>query len=121
MNCDQARERILESLDEAAGAHCPDCAAFLDAQRAIDAALSARFSAVTLPVRTRNAIGAEVRARRRAARWEALPDLLHGAGCAAVAGMAIWAIPSFSITAALLSAAVSYVALSTLRGWMEEG
>jgi hypothetical protein len=88
MECDRAREAILESLLEPQGgeaqamidahlAGCRSCAAFMRTQRDLDRQLSVHLRAPALRTGFRSAVRRRVRQESRAFWSDLLPDVLH--------------------------------------------
>jgi hypothetical protein len=103
MNCRDAEELILESLDRAqppTGAEflahmatCPDCKEFHRIQSTLDASLASHFAAPELTADFSDRLQALIAAEKRRALWEALPDVLPIAAGAIATGLCIWLSP----------------------------
>jgi hypothetical protein len=112
MNCEQARERLLDSLIEPAGtevqqhmedhlAGCEACRRFAGLQRSIDARLTTALTGVSLSAGFRSSLRERLD-RRSAPIWpEFLPDIAHLAGCALGMVVLLLILPQYSRTVLL--------------------
>jgi hypothetical protein len=120
MDCQHAQERILESLVEPVDheqvmalerhfASCEVCRSFAETQRKLEARLAEAFPAAHLSPAFRTGLKARIR-RDPLSSWpDFLPDLAHLGGC--MAGLVIleFALPRYSGTVALASAAFTWL------------
>jgi predicted anti-sigma-YlaC factor YlaD len=104
MNCQQAQERILESLSEAGEtvnthdltthlAGCEACRLFSETQSILDTQLCAAMSAPPLSPNFRRSLAKKIR-REPVSAWPAfLPDFAHLAGCLVATALCLWLLP----------------------------
>src|SRR5437879_1079602 len=107
MDCQEARESILESMAEPLSperqaalrihiASCEDCRAFAGAQSALDASLAAAVPTAQLSPDFRKSLRRRIR-RDPAAGWpDFLPDLAHLGGCAGAVVLLLFLLPGHS-------------------------
>ena len=104
MECENAREAILESLLEAQSheaqtmieahvAECRSCAAFMLRQRDLDRQLSQHLRPPTLPSGFRTALRRRARQDSRPFWSDVLPDVVHFASCGVVTVLALVWLP----------------------------
>jgi len=133
MNCDEAREILLdslagpvdagmESLMEGHVASCETCRRFAEVQRSLDARLAAAVPRVSLSSEFRRSL--QTRLNRHPLRtWsESLPDIAHLAGCALAIALLLLVIPHYSRTVLLAGTgftAVTYFLQAVLRSSLE--
>ncbi len=133
MNCESVQDLILDSLDaplatperHALEEHltaCADCRGFLETQAVLDRALAVHYAPPELSQGFQQALQRRLRAEKRRALWEAVPDLLHLAGGAALTAACACVLP-FSpgtvLAAGGAATAASYLVLSAARSWLE--
>src|SRR3974390_2730497 len=133
MDCQQAQESILESFiepfDQEQGmalerhfAICDVCRHFAETQRKLDARLAEAFPAVHLSPAFRTGLKALIR-RDPLSSWpDFLPDLAHLGGCLAALVILELALPRYSGTIVLASAAftgLTYFFQAVLRGSLD--
>src|SRR6266542_3234498 len=133
MNCQEARESILELLVEPIGADrrramenhvatCGTCRGFAEMQRVLDARLTAALPAARLSATFRTGLREKIR-RDPASAWpDFLPEIAHLAGCAAAIGMSVFLLPlpaGSVILAGAAFAGVTYFLQSVLRTCLE--
>ena len=107
MNCQQARETLLDSLIEPLRAEvqlsmedhlvgCEACRLFAGVQTSIDARLTATVPAVSLSAGFRSSLRGRLD-RRQLPNWsESLPDIAHLAGCAVGIVLLLLILPQYS-------------------------
>jgi hypothetical protein len=94
MECDRVQGQILESLDEATSpeikreirahlADCSRCEAFMAKQKALDAWLGSAFRPGSLSPSFRSVLRKSISRESRHVWLDALPEVLHVAGCGA--------------------------------------
>jgi anti-sigma factor RsiW len=104
MDCQQARESILESLVEPLGAAerqavelhtttCETCRSFAEIQRTLDARLAAALPAAVLSAGFRKSLKSRMRRDPGSAWPDFLPDLAHLAGCSVATGVSVFLLP----------------------------
>jgi predicted anti-sigma-YlaC factor YlaD len=134
MNCEQARETLLDSLagSIAAEVHllmedhiasCEACRRFADVQRSLDARLTAAFPAVSLSPGFRSSLRMRLNDTRRPIWPESLPDIAHLAGCALAVALLLLVMPQNSRTVLLGGAGftvVTYFLQAVLRSSLEK-
>lgn len=134
MTCHLAQALILESLDcrideeqqvrlESHLAQCEMCRSFREAQRVLDAALAAHFSAPHLSLAFKSNLADRIRGEKREALQEWLPDLLHlGGGIGATVACVLWlpVSPDVVLTGGIAFTFVSYVLQTMFRFWLED-
>ncbi len=119
MNCEHARQALLDSLDspipaeldEAMRNHvgnCEACRGFAERQRALDVRLTAAAPVVSLSSEFRSSLQAELSDHPiPIPSWpESLPDIAHLAGCAFAILLLLVALPQYS--AAILAAGMGF-------------
>ncbi len=129
MECQEAQEEILDSFDEAKSAgrqraleahlaECRDCAGFAARQKALDARLTQLLTAPQISPAFRSALGRKIR-RESAPLWsEALPDVLHFAGCGAATVLSAVVLPytpSMVFAVGAAAALLTYLPLTAMR------
>jgi hypothetical protein len=104
MECEEARERILDSLAEAApsmrapdvAGHllgCPACRSFSELQNVLDVQLRTAIGAPAPSPAFRKSLAKSIR-REPVSVWPAfLPDIAHMAGCLSAIVLCIWLLP----------------------------
>ncbi len=132
MNCEQAREILLDSLtlpiavdvDALAENHiagCEACRQFAQFQRSLDVRLTAAVPSAALSSGFRRSLRAGM--DERPAAWsEYLPDLAHLAGCALAIVLLLLVIPAYSktiLTAGAGFTVVTYFVQAALRSSLE--
>ena len=128
MDCQEARESILESLVKSIElenhlAACDDCASFFEFHRVLDARLAAVFPTVHLSPGFRTSLRQRLRRDAESAWPDFLPDLAHLAGCAVAIVLSILLLPWKPQTVALAGTAfacVTYFLQAVLRSSLEE-
>jgi predicted anti-sigma-YlaC factor YlaD len=128
MECENAREAILESLleppsneaqamIEAHVAECRSCAAFMLTQRHLDRQLSQHLRPPTLPPAFRSTLRRRV--RQEPAFWsDLLPDVVHFASCGVVTLLALLWVPISApvvLTAATCGTLLTHLVLTAFR------
>ena len=132
MDCRQAEERILESLEVTPGANSPDlethlagceaCRRFIETQFMLDRQLSAAISPPSLSPAFRTSLAKRLRQERLSLWPEFLPDVAHWAGCVCATVLCVVVLPFAAgsvILAGLAFALVSYFAQTLLQGSLE--
>ncbi len=133
MDCPEAQEQILDSLDVPRTgpnsadfdhhlAKCDKCRRFLEIQQQLDLQLSLAISAPSLNRRFRQSVIENLR-RELYHLWpEFLPDKAHLTGCICATAVSIWVLP-FSAGSILLAGLgftlVTYVVQSIILGSLE--
>ena len=133
MNCQQARETVLESFDGPMGAElhlamenhlatCEACRQFAGVQLAIDARLTEALPLVSLSAGFRRALREKL-ADAEAPPWsESLPDIAHLAGCAFGIILLLLVMPKYSSTILIAGGgftAITYFLQAVLRSSLE--
>jgi hypothetical protein len=120
MNCEQAREILLNSLIEPVRAEvqsrmedhlagCETCRRFAGVQRSIDARLTATAPAVFLSAGFRSSLRERLD-HHRVPNWpESLPDIAHLAGCALGLLLLLLILPQYSRTVLLAGSGFTVV------------
>ena len=109
MNCDQARDKLLDSLTEIVGAEinllmeehiagCDACHRFADVQRTVDARLTAAVPPVFLTLGFRSSLRDRLDHRHIPIWPESLPDIAHLVGCALGIVLLLLVVPQYSRT-----------------------
>jgi predicted anti-sigma-YlaC factor YlaD len=133
MNCEQARETLLDSLTEPARpevrllmedhiASCEACRRFAGVQRTIDARLTATVPAVSLSPGFRSSLRERLDHRPIPSWPESLPDIAHLAGCALGIVLLLLILPQYSRTVLLAGSGftvVTYFLQAVLRSSVE--
>jgi predicted anti-sigma-YlaC factor YlaD len=134
MNCEQARETLLDSLTEPVRAEvhqlmedhiasCEGCRRFAGVQRTIDARLTAAVPAVSLSPGFRSSLRERLD-RGQIPSWpESLPDIAHLAGCALGIVLLLLILPQYAKTVLLAGSAftvVTYFAQAVVRSSVEQ-
>lgn len=134
MECDTVQERILESFEEPLpvamrreiDAHlsvCPSCAAFAARQHALAVRLETQLIPLQLSTESTAILGRGLRLQRTREWWDATPDILHLASCAAVTIACAFLLPfdaSAIVGAGTAATALSYLLLATVRNSLED-
>ena len=134
MNCEQAQEAILSSLDgastdampQAVGVHvstCADCAAFATTQQAIDARLSAAISAPKMSASLRTRLHERMRLEQPPHWIDELPDIVHFASWAAATASCALLLPLDAgavVGTGIAGALATYVLLTMGRTSLED-
>ncbi len=133
MNCEQARESLLDSftgsihaavqlLLEEHIASCEACRRFAVVQRAIDARLTAAVSPAPLSPGFRSSLRERLD-RLSVPRWpESLPDLAHLVGCVLGIVLLLLVVPQYSRTVLLAGSGftvVTYFVQAVVRSSLE--
>jgi hypothetical protein len=135
MNCENAREALLDSLtgpiradlNQLMGSHvisCGACRRFAEVQRALDVRLTAAVPVVSLSSGFRSSLGARL-SDHHIPNWpESLPDIAHLVGCALAILLLLVVLPQYARTILLAGTgftAVTYFLQAVLRvlwsGW----
>jgi hypothetical protein len=136
MNCEQARETVLDSLIEPVGtgvhlliedhiASCEACRRFAGVQRTIDARLTAAVPTVSLSPGFRRSLRERLDHRQIPSWPESLPDIAHLAGCAVGIALLLLILPQYSRTVLLAGSGftvVTYFVQAVVRSsveWLE--
>jgi len=129
MECREAQERILEMFDgtsspelEAHLASCPECAAFLARQAALDRELSVMLEPPELSPGFRQVLRGRIRQETPKLWSQALPDLVHVGACLAATGICAVALPFGAapvLAAGVLVTAATYLPILAARLWLE--
>lgn len=107
MNCEQARQTLLDSLTEPVRAEvhlpmedhiatCEACRRFAGVQRTIDALLTATIPAVFLSSGFRSSLRERLDHRQISSWPESLPDIAHLAGCVLGIVLLLLILPQYS-------------------------
>ena len=134
MTCQAAQELILEALDcgidaerqislESHIAECEMCRSFREAQRALDATLTAYCVEPKVSPAFKSRLAHKMRGEKRLAFQEWVPDLLHlGGGIVATAACLLWMpfSPGVVLTIGIGLTSVSYVLQTMFRFWLED-
>jgi hypothetical protein len=107
MNCEQARETLLDSLIEPVPAEvhvlledhllgCEACRRFAGVQRSIDARLTATVPTVSLSAGFQSSVREKLDHRKVPIWAESLPDIAHLAGCALGILLLLLILPQYS-------------------------
>jgi hypothetical protein len=132
MNCEEAREILLDSLAgpiaadiglmEDHIASCKTCQRFAEVQRSLDARLTAAVPAVSLSSGFRSSLRTRLNERHLWTWPEYLPDIAHLTGCALAIALVLLVMPQFSRTVLLAGTgftAVTYFLQAVLRSSLE--
>jgi len=133
MNCREAEELLLDSLDERVPDHvrrvleghlstCTSCSAFAASARAVDAQLTAALLPAVPPPSIATNLRTRIRRERRTAFNENLPDLIHLTGCgvSTILCAALLPVdPTVSLAAGVGFTCVSYVFMAVVRWSLE--
>jgi len=134
MTCQAAQELILESLDggidkeqqtrlESHLAQCDVCRSFQEAQRALDGALADHYVAPQLSAAFKSKLSGKIRAEKKRALQEWIPDVLHlGGGIVATGACFLW-LPVSPTTVLTVGATLTlggYVLQTVFRFWLED-
>lgn len=133
MNCDEARQVVLDSLAgpiraeldlliETHMASCDACRRFADVQRALDVRLTAAVPVVSLSSGFRSSLRQRINNRQISIWPESLPDLAHLIGCGFAVVLLLLLFPQHSKTVLLVGAsftAVTYFLQAVLRSSLE--
>jgi anti-sigma factor RsiW len=134
MTCQAAQELILENLDcrideeqqirlQSHLTQCDLCRSFWEAQRDLDAALTAHCVAPGLSDAFRTRLAQKIRDEKKQVFQEWLPDLLHlGGGILATAACFLWlpVAPAMVFTVGIALTFFSYVLQTVFRFWLED-
>ncbi len=133
MNCEQARETLLDSLIGPVGAEvhllmedhiagCETCRRFAVVQRALDARLMAAVPRVSLSPGFRSSLREKLD-HGPIPNWpESLPDIAHLAGCALGIVLLLLIVPQYSRTVLLAGSGftvVTYFVQAVVRSSLE--
>jgi predicted anti-sigma-YlaC factor YlaD len=135
MNCEQARQTLLDSLDGPVTAElrlsmdnhfstCAVCRGFAEVQRAIDARLTAALPAASLSSGFRRSLQQKLQEPVARSWPESLPDIAHVTGCAVGIVVLLLVLPQYSRSVVLGGAgftAVTYFLQAVLRSSFEAG
>ena len=136
MNCEQARETLLDSLTESVRAEvrllmedhiasCEACRRFAVVQRTIDARLTATVPAISLSPGFRSLLRERLDHCKVPSWPESLPDIAHLAGCALGIVLLLLILPQYSTTVLLAGSGftvVTYFVQAVVRSsveWLE--
>src|SRR5262245_60450361 len=133
MNCQEAREILLESLAGTVAdgmellmedhvASCETCRRFAEVQRSLDARLTAAVPLVSLSSDFRSSLQTRLNERPLRTWSESLPDIAHLTGCALAIALLLLVIPQYSRTVLLAGTgftAVTYFLQAVLRSSLE--
>jgi hypothetical protein len=132
MNCETAREILLESLAgpiaadmdlmEDHIASCNSCQSFAEAQQSLDARLRAAVPVVSLSSGFRSSLRRTLEERHLWSWPEHLPDIAHLIGCALAIALLLFVMPQFSRTVLLVGTGftvVTYFLQAVLRSSLE--
>ena len=134
MNCEQARQTLLDSLDGPIAAElgspmedhiatCEDCRRFAEVQRKIDARLTAAVPVASLSSGFRRSLRQKLNATVAPSWQESLPDVAHLGGCGAAILLLLLVIPQYSRTVLLVGAGftvITYFLQAVLRSSLED-
>jgi hypothetical protein len=132
MDCPKVQEAILEALTTTAPlsqyleqhvAGCATCARFSAHQIIFDSRLSAMFTPSEPSPSFRSTLWARVRLEQRRAWMDAMPDLVHLAGCGIATATCAFVLPFDTagvFMAGLMSTSVSYLLLGAVRSSFED-
>jgi putative zinc finger protein len=134
MTCQSAQELILEGLDcridgeqkirlESHIAQCETCRSFWEAQRDLDAALTAHCVAPELSPAFRSKLAHKISGEKKGAFQEWLPDVLHlGGGIVATTACFVWlpVAPAVVFTVGIALTFFSYVLQTMFRFLLED-
>jgi hypothetical protein len=132
MNCEEAREMLLDSLAGPIAADidlmknhiasCETCQRFAEVQRSLDARLTAAVPVVSLSSGFRSSLRTRLSERHPRTWPEYLPDIAHLTGCALAITLLLLVMPQFSRTVLLAGTgftAVTYFLQAVLRSSLE--
>jgi anti-sigma factor RsiW len=133
MNCAQAEEYLLESMDEplhgdmrrALDRHvstCASCATFAARLRAVDAQLVAALPPIAAPESIATGVRRQQRRDRASALTDSLPDVIHLAGCGAATIVSAALLPveaSVTLAAGVAFTCFTYVVMAVVRWSLE--
>ena len=133
MNCEEARETLLDSLAGplAAEIHlrmedhiasCESCRRFAEIQRSLDARLTGAVPIVSLSSGFRASLQTRLNDRHTFIWPESLPDIAHLLGCALATVLLLLVIPQYSRTVLLAGTGftvVTYFLQAVLRSSLE--
>ena len=133
MNCQQARQTLLDSLDGPIAAElqlpmenhiatCEACRRFAEVQRKIDARLTAAVPVAFPTSGFRRSLQRRLNAPLVPSWPESLPDVAHLVGCALAILLLLLVMPQYSRTVLLAGAgftAITYFLQAVLRSSLE--
>ena len=133
MNCEEARETLLDSLAGPIAAEirlrmenhiasCESCRRFAEVQRSLDARFTAAVPVVSLTSGFRSSLRTRLNDRRSPTWPESLPDIAHLLGCALAMALLLLVIPQYSRTVLLVGTGftgVTYFLQAVLRSSLE--
>ena len=133
MNCEEAREILLDSLSGPIAADiellvddhiasCETCRRFAEVQRSLDARLTASVPVMSLSSGFRSSLRSRINEHHLQTWPESLPDIAHLTGCALAIVFLLLVIPQYSrivILAGTGFTAVTYFLQAVLRGSSE--
>ena len=133
MNCEQARQTLLDSLDGSIAAErllmadhiatCEACRRFAEVQRALDARLTAAAAGASLSSGFRRSLQQKLNDSLVPAWPESLPDVAHIAGCGLAIVLLLLVMPQYSRTVLLAGAGftvITYFLQAVLRSSLEK-
>jgi hypothetical protein len=103
--------------------NCRECAAVAATQQRLDAKLTAALTPPVLSVSFRAALDRQIGKPSTSFATDALPDVLHLAGCALVTALCAFAVPtgtSTIVASGTLATVASYVLLTVMRNTLDE-
>lgn len=129
MNCEEARQVLMDSLDvsiaaardpmaESHAASCDACCRFAALQRTLDARLAAAVPRVSLSPGFRSSLRRKLKPHTASAWPDSLPDIAHVVGCALAIALLVLFLPRYSsavLVAGSAFTAVTYFLQSVLR------
>jgi hypothetical protein len=132
MDCPETQEAILDFLEQETGearplveahvANCPDCAAFAERHRRLDARLRESLPVPELSPSFRSVLRRKIAQDKGRAWPDFLPDVVHFASCGAAALGAVTLLPfepSIVLVASALATTITYLLLLEVRGAFE--
>jgi hypothetical protein len=133
MNCEEAREAVLDSLAGPIRAElhnlienhlttCQACRRFAEVQQALDVRLTASGPLLSLSSGFRSSLRQRINNRQLSIWPESLPDIAHLVGCALAILLLLVVLPHYSRTILLAGTgltAVTYFLQAALRSSLE--
>jgi predicted anti-sigma-YlaC factor YlaD len=135
MDCHQAQEEILDSLEETSSsviqrkidAHtveCLDCVAFTASQKRLDAYLTAMLRPPEMSPAFRSILLKRIRQDKMRSWTEVLPDIVHFVSCAVATVLCAVLLP-FGVAVVFgvgtIAALLTYVPLTMIRDSFHDG
>jgi hypothetical protein len=134
LKCEETQRALLESSDEpavaalepAVAAHlerCPPCARIAAAQHELDDLLMAGLAPPRLSPSFRAALHRQIDARAQASYADALPDVLHLAGCATFMAVGATMLPDHApviLAAGTIATVMTHLLLAVMRNTLDE-